>query len=252
MKRLNALELLLTEVKTSKAQLEECERMLAEAQSEEDEVRSLLEGSGKTNAELNRALGDAIGALEEAKKAVAAAQSEVDRTAAQVEIIASSLGEAEEKFEESRLELEEKEAEFKAASGSGKKVDRSSLTQGIIDSENAESRLLEENAAIERRMTETERQLRSARAELESKSNSKGMAGGAAAVLGARDRGELRGVIGTIAELCGPINAEHETALATAFGGAMTSVVVDSDQVCSRRPFVGLLSVKQVGQPSFH
>ena len=114
------------------------------------------------NAELNRALGDAIENLEEAKKAVAAAQSEVDRTAAQVEIIANSLGKEEEKFEESRLELEEKEAEFKAVSGTGKKVDRSSLTQGIIDSENAESRLLQENAAIERRMTETERQLRSA------------------------------------------------------------------------------------------
>ena len=245
----HALELLLTEVKTSKAQLEECERMLAEAQSEEDEVRSLLEGSGKTNAELNRALGDAIGALEEAKKAVAAAQSEVDRTAAQVEIIASSLGEAEEKFEESRLELEEKEAEFKAVSGSGKKVDRSSLTQGIIDSEKAESRLLEENAAIERRMTETERQLRSARAELESKSNSKGMAGGAAAVLGARDRGELRGVIGTIAELCGPINAEHETALATAFGGAMTSVVVDSDQVAAEA--IRWLAQRKAGRATF-
>ncbi|MBT3653014.1 MAG: chromosome segregation protein SMC [Euryarchaeota archaeon] len=245
----NALELLLTEVETSKTQLEECERMLAEAQSEEDQVRSLLEGSGKTNAELNRALGDAIGALEEAKKDVASAQSEVDRTAAKVELIASSIGKEEEKFEESRLELEEKEAEFKAISGSGKKVDRSSLTQGIIDSENAESRLLEENAAIERRMTETERQLRSARAELESKSNSKGMAGGAAAVLGARDRGELRGVIGTIAELCGPINSEHETALATAFGGAMTSVVVDSDQVAAES--IRWLAQRKAGRATF-
>ena len=244
-----ALTSLLTEVQTSKNQLEECERMLAEAQSEEDEVRALLEGSGKTNAELNRALGDAIENLEEAKKAVAAAQSEVDRTAAQVEIIANSLGKEEEKFEESRLELEEKEAEFKAVSGTGKKVDRSSLTQGIIDSENAESRLLEENAAIERRMTETERQLRSARAELESKSNSKGMAGGAAAVIGARDRGELRGVIGTIAELCGPINAEHETALATAFGGAMTSVVVDSDQVAAEA--IRWLAQRKAGRATF-
>jgi chromosome segregation protein len=244
-----ALESLLAEVDASKNQLEECERMLAEAQTEEDEVRALLEGSGKTNAELNKALGDAISTLEEAKKTVAAAQSEVDRTAAQVELIATSLGKAEEKVEESRLELEEKDAEFKAISGSGKKADRSTLTQGIIDSENAESRLLEENAAIERRMTETERQLRSARAELESKSNSKGMAGGAAAVLGARDRGELRGVIGTIAELCGPINAEHETALATAFGGAMTSVVVDSDQVAAEA--IRWLAQRKAGRATF-
>jgi chromosome segregation protein len=98
-------------------------------------------------------------------------------------------------------------------------------------------------------MTETERQLRSARAELESKSNSKGMAGGAAAVLGARDRGELRGVIGTIAELCGPINSEHETALATAFGGAMTSVVVDSDQVAAES--IRWLAQRKAGRATF-
>ena len=75
------------------------------------------------------------------------------------------------------------------------------------------------------------------------------MAGGAAAVLGARDRGELRGVIGTIAELCGPINAEHETALATAFGGAMTSVVVDSDQVAAEA--IRWLAQRKAGRATF-
>ena len=57
---------------------------------------------------------------------------------------------------------------------------------------------MEEAGAVERKMTETERQLRSARAELENKSNSKGMAGGAATILGARDRGEIKGIIGQL------------------------------------------------------
>ncbi|MEC8142883.1 MAG: hypothetical protein VX071_05240, partial [Candidatus Thermoplasmatota archaeon] len=244
----SALAALLDEVQSSQDQMAEAERLLEEAQIEEDKVRALLEGSGKNHAELNRALSDAIQQLEKAKQAVAAAQSDVDRTAAQAELVEANLAKAQETAEESRLELEEKEAEFNEASA-GKKVDRSSLTQEILDAERAESRLLEESAAVEKKMTETERQLRSARAELENKSNSKGMAGGAAAILGARDRGEIKGIIGTIAELCAPIDSEHETALATAFGGAMTSVVVDSDEVAAEA--IRWLAQRKAGRATF-
>ena len=243
-----ALNALLEEATTSQNQMEEAQTMLDEAQSEEAAVRALLEGSGKNHAELNRALSEAIEALDTAKQAVAAAQSDVDRTAAQAELVEANLSKAQETAEESRLELEEKEAEFNELSG-GKKIDRSSLTQNILDAERSESRLLEEAGAVERKMTETERQLRTARAELENKSNSKGMAGGAAAILGARDRGEIKGIIGTIAELCAPIDSEHETALATAFGGAMTSVVVDSDEVAAQA--IRWLAQRKAGRATF-
>ena len=243
-----ALNALLEEAETSQRQMDEAQQMLSEAQSEEEKVRKLLEGSGKNHAELNRALSDAITNLENAKQTVSAAQSDVDRTAAQAELVEANLAKAQETAEESRLELEEKEAEFKELSG-GKKVDRSSLTKDVLDAERAESRLLEEAGAVERKMTETERQLRSARAELENKSNSKGMAGGAAAILGARDRGEIKGIIGTIAELCAPIESEHETALATAFGGAMTSVVVDSDEVAAEA--IRWLAQRKAGRATF-
>ena len=243
-----ALKALLEEAESSQRQMDEAQQMLSEAQSEEDKVRKLLEGSGKNHAELNRALSDAITNLENAKQTVSAAQSDVDRTAAQAELVEANLAKAQETAEESRLELEEKEAEFKELSG-GKKIDRSSLTKDVLDAERAESRLLEEAGAVERKMTETERQLRSARAELENKSNSKGMAGGAAAILGARDRGEIKGIIGTIAELCAPVESEHETALATAFGGAMTSVVVDSDEVAAEA--IRWLAQRKAGRATF-
>ena len=148
-----ALAALLEEATTSQSQMEEAQRMLGEAQAEEDKVRALLEGSGKNHAELNRSLSEAIAALEKAKQAVAAAQSDVDRTAAQAELVEANLAKAQEAAEESRLELEEKEAEFKSLTG-GKKVDRSSLTKNILEAERSESRLLEEAGAVERKMTE--------------------------------------------------------------------------------------------------
>ena len=49
---------------------------------------------------------------------------------------------------------------------------------------------------------------------MENSSGAKGMAGGAAAVISARDNGELTGIVGTIAELCAPIDSSHESALA--------------------------------------
>ena len=51
--------------------------------------------------------------------------------------------------------------------------------------------------------------------------------------MAARDRGELRGIIGTISELCAPKDPAHADALATAVGGGMNSVVVENDQMAA-------------------
>ena len=89
-----ALKALLEEAESSQRQMDEAQQMLSEAQSEEDKVRKLLEGSGKNHAELNRALSDAITNLENAKQTVSAAQSDVDRTAAQAELVEANLAKA--------------------------------------------------------------------------------------------------------------------------------------------------------------
>ena len=60
--------------------------------------------------------------------------------------------------------------------------------------------------------------------------SAQGPAGGASAVLAARDNQALQGIIGTVAELCAPKDSAHEVALATAIGAGMASVVVETDQ----------------------
>ena len=75
------------------------------------------------------------------------------------------------------------------------------------------------------------------------------MAGGAAAVLAARDRGELSGIIGTVAELCQPRDPAHTDALATSIGGGMTSVVVDNDEVAARA--IQWLAQNKAGRATF-
>ena len=75
------------------------------------------------------------------------------------------------------------------------------------------------------------------------------MAGGAAAVISARDNGELTGIIGTIAELCAPIDSTHESALATAIGGGMTSIVVESDEIAAKA--IKWLAERRAGRATF-
>ena len=55
------------------------------------------------------------------------------------------------------------------------------------------------------------------------------MAPGAAAVMNARDRGDLSGILGTIVSYASTI--PHEDALVTAVGNGMNSIVVENDQI---------------------
>ena len=116
--------------------------------------------------------------------------------------------------------------------------DLSSLAEELRSAQNAEKRLIDDSSAVDGRLQDAERRLSAARTELDKRSGSNGMAPGAAAVMAARDRGELRGVIGTISELCAPKDPAHADALATAVGGGMNSVVV-AQKDCVLNEFFG-------------
>ena len=111
-------------------------------------------------------------------------------------------------------------------------MDRNKLSKDLINAQRTEERLVGESQLIEGKLREAERTRERLRAEMENSSGAKGMAGGAAAVISARDSGELTGIIGTIAELCAPIDSSHET-LATAIGGGMT-IVVENDEIAAK------------------
>jgi chromosome segregation protein len=99
------------------------------------------------------------------------------------------------------------------------------------------------------KLREAERALNLAKAEMEQKSGAKGLAGGASAVIGARDRQELTGIIGTVAELCAPKDNTHEVALATAIGAGMASVVVETDEDAARA--IRWLAQNKAGRATF-
>ena len=107
--------------------------------------------------------------------------------------------------------------------------DRNALAQQLTDAQRAESQLAEDRTRIEVKLREAERALNLAKAEMEQNPERKGWRVERVLLQGA-DNQELRGIIGTVAELCAPKDSAHEVALATAIGAGMASVVVETDQ----------------------
>ena len=243
------LEAFVEGLKSANADLVSALEALEEAKKEEEAVRQALETSGTASAELSRGLALATEAAEKAQENLVAAQTEVNRVATQAEMLGEQLSDVQEAAESARLALAESEHEGQELKANAPDQDRSKLAENLHQAQRAETRLVEESQAVETRLRETERKLSSAKAEMENRAGARGMAGGAAAVLAARDRGELTGIIGTVAELCEPRDASHTDALATAIGGGMTSVVVDNDEVAARA--IQWLSQNKAGRATF-
>ena len=203
---------------------------LEEARAEEQRVREALATAGEQNEHLSEALSQAEAALEAQLEQRNEAQGDVDKIAVEADLVGEQLADAQTESEEIRLALGELDIRIQDLSEEAPELDREALAGQLVDAQRAESQLSEDRTRIEVKLREAERALSLARAEMEQKSGAKGLAGGASAVLQARDNHELSGIIGTVAELCAPKEAGHEVALATAIGAGMASVVVETDQ----------------------
>ena len=245
----SALEEFVNNLNSAKQDLEDSKQSLDEAQAEELEIQKIMESSGDESAKFSQQLTSLLTELDQATEQLNIAQSEVNKTAVQAEVISEQLAKAQESAEENRLALGELEIQGEELSSNNSGMDRNKLSKDLINAQRTEERLVGESQLIEGKLREAERTRERLRAEMENSSGAKGMAGGAAAVISARDSGELTGIIGTIAELCAPIDSSHENALATTIGGGMTSIVVENDEIAAKA--IKWLAEKRAGRATF-
>ena len=234
---------------SAKESLDASKKAFAETEAIEAEIRQNLENSGTANASLSRALSQANEALESCRESVTAAKVEVEKVANQADMVAEQLSAAEETVEDAKLAYDDLQLQIEELGESNPENDRTALGEELRKAQSAEKKLIDESSAVNNRLQDAERKLAAARTELDKRSGSNGMAPGAAAVMAARDRGELKGIIGTISELCAPKNAAHADALATAVGGGMNSVVVENDQMAAEA--MALLKSRNLGRATF-
>ena len=245
----NALEDFVQSLDTAEEELQRSIQELNEALIEEREVQEIIESSGNATADLSRQLSQIVAESQQANEVYNKAQEEVNRTATQAELITEQLSQAQQTSEEYRLALGELEIEGEEFNTTNPKNDREALSKKLTLAQSSEEKLVLEFQTIEGKLRESERKRERLRAEMENSSGAKGMAGGAAAIIAARDRGEISGVIGTVAELCAPIENEHEDALSTAIGGGMTSIIVEDDEVAAKA--IKWLAENRAGRATF-
>ena len=233
----------------AKEALEASKIAFAETEAIELEIRQTLENSGTANAALSRALSKANESLEACRESVNEAKIEAEKVANQADLVAEQLSAAEEEVDDARLAYDDLQLQVEDIGDSNPDNDRSALAEELRKAQSAEKKLIEESTAVNTRLQDAERKLAAARTELDRRSGSNGMAPGAAAVMAARDRGELKGIIGTISELCAPKDSGHADALATAVGGGMNSVVVENDQFAAEA--MALLKSRNMGRATF-
>ena len=163
-----------------------------------------MENSGTANAALSRALSKANETLESCRKSVNDAIIEAEKVANQADMVAEQLSAAEEAVDDARLAHDDLQLQMEELGETNPENDRTALGEELRKAQSAEKKLIEESTTVNNHLQNAERKLAAARTELDKRSGSNGMAPGAAAVMAARDRGELKGIIGTISELCAP------------------------------------------------
>lgn len=124
-----------------------------------------------------------------------------------------------------------------------------SLQEQFHSKKNRETQLTKMANELEQAVRNLTREYNHLKAEEEAAVNvARGYNRAVKALLEARDRGEMKGIHGTIAELA-DVDPKYEVALNVAAGGRMQSIVVDDDQVASDA--INYLKKSELGRATF-
>ena len=253
------------DLKAVQEDLESLEENLEPLKKEHDEKakhleknRKDLEGHrdeiSKSDSELNDLqkevleLGVDISSKEEK---VHALNLEHDRMNERLSRLRIDIANAEETRKTYEFELKDAEwsikelgSESKASSASAKKTQ-----EEYQAARNREKRLIKDAQNLEDAVKSLTREYNRLKAEAEAADMiKKGFSSATMSLLEARDKGKIKGIRGTIAELA-DVDDEYESALTVAAGNRMQSIVVDSDEVAAT--CIGYLKKNKLGRSTF-
>jgi chromosome segregation protein len=160
---------------------------------------------------------------------------ELDRLNEKISRLKIDIANLEETKKTYEFELKDAEWSIKELKNESKSSSQGvrQLQQEFQSKRNKERKLLEQSQDLENAIKTLTREYNQLKAEAEAiDAVKKGQSSAVSTILDARDRGTIKGIHGTIAELA-EVDGEYETALNVAAGHRMQAVVVDSDQVAA-------------------
>jgi chromosome segregation protein len=208
------------------------EKKLAASSKELEKSESSIEESSGKAKQLRDDKAKLETELETTHDGLREAKLQQDRALAERERIESSLNELDEKRGMVEAEIKDIEWELKELKKDSKASGKSARTlqEEFMKKRAEEGNLTKEKQELEAAIIRLNREYSRVKAEADAaKAVEKGYNRAVNAVLEARDRGELKGIHGTIAELAN-VDDDYEKALSIAAGNRLQCVIVDSDE----------------------
>lgn len=229
--------------------------------SKQAEDESRMEAARMEESEISEAIADTGGEQKELQKELERVETDFDACSAELRSTQGRLAKAEAASEEAHtafanlddrlqtIDFEIKDAKWsieqlKAEAGPSTE----DFGNRILEAKRRESELEKQESELDAAYRRIDAEYNSLQAE---KKVSERMNRGSAAVeaiLALRNRGEMKGIHGTIQELA-TVDKGFETALSVAAGGKMQAVVVDNDQVAADA--ISYLKKEKLGRVTF-
>ena len=230
------IDSLVKEKKTVTTELVEAEASLKDAESQ---LKKIEEVASKSDAKVTVIQKDAValakkkGDLEEKVHDLIL---ESDRQKQEAERLESDISQMEQSRKACELEVQDAEFQIKEMRTGTKDASKGvrKLQEEFYAKRKEEQELTKEAGELETAIQSLTREYTRLKAEADAaESVQKGYTRAVNAILDARDRGEVKGIHGTIAELA-KVEGKFETAISVAAGARMQAIVVDSDAVAAQ------------------
>ena len=213
--------------------LSDAEDDLNRAALDEKQAREAIQSGDRHGRDLNRSLGQATDLVAEKHHDYSVAKLESDRAEQTAQLASEKLADYEDEYEQATLNRDDLELVGEEIQDGGKKLDRTDLANELQRLTKQEVALREDRDRAEVRARDSDVELVKARARQEAKANRPGSASTIAALTKLRQSGDIKGILGTLGELCSPKDSVNEDALALALGNGLRSIVVMNDEVAA-------------------
>ncbi len=245
------LDSLATSLKDAEAKLKDDAKKIKEVEKDLAKHKSRLSKSDTEVSKLQEDINNLKKETDEGSGQVQKLIIEKDRAIDRQKRLKEEIAKLEETKGELEFEIKDTDWRLKEFTSDAKSSDKEikGLQDSFFKKKNREEELSKQAIELEDAIKSLTRQYNQLKAESEaSKSVARGYTAAVDKVMEARDRGDIKGIHGTVAELA-RVESKYETAINTAAGPRMQAVVVDNDAVAEK--CISYLKKTKIGRAAF-
>jgi len=232
------------EIKKKEKALENRKSSLAEKQDTISESDSKL---GKMQELMNKLVKEITGKEDRLRML----SIEQDKLSSKIDRIRGEIAELEENKKTYEFELKDTEWSSKEIAGDRKNFEKeiTKLQKEFHSKRGEEKSLQKESQELEEAIKRLTREYNKLKAEADAaRMVAEGYTAAVGRILEARDKGEVKGIHGTVSELC-KVDEKFETALTVAAGNRLQAVILDDDEAAAK--CINLLKKNKLGRVIF-